>query len=162
VEWINVIVVDVKRSRKQSMKAEELLRRYAAGERDFTGFNLRDVNLSGSNPTEDIFIYDVDLSDINLSGSDLTNAILAGANLTGANFSNANLSGSDLAQCNLTNVNFSGANLNFSVLGCFPVLEHRYEQCRVVLCFNYSNSICAPLMSRGLNTSKLWIGLAPK
>ena len=24
---------------------------------------------------------------------------------------------------------FFGANLNFSVLGCFPVLEHRYEQC---------------------------------
>jgi uncharacterized protein YjbI with pentapeptide repeats len=42
------------------MDAEELLRRYAAGERDFSGANLRRIKLQ----------Y-VSLSGINLSGVDL-------------------------------------------------------------------------------------------
>lgn len=32
------------------MDGEELRRRYAAGERDFSGINFRGVNISGSDP----------------------------------------------------------------------------------------------------------------
>ncbi|MEH1895948.1 MAG: pentapeptide repeat-containing protein [Nostoc sp.] len=53
------------------MDGEELRRRYAAGERDFSGLNLRGVNISGSEPMEDVFIK-IDLSGINLSGANLT------------------------------------------------------------------------------------------
>jgi uncharacterized protein YjbI with pentapeptide repeats len=55
------------------MTAEELLQRYAAGERDFSGINLREVEL-----------VDVQLPSINLSNADLIGANLAGSNLSEA------------------------------------------------------------------------------
>ncbi|WP_293061062.1 pentapeptide repeat-containing protein [Okeania sp. SIO2B3] len=116
LESYYVMVFGRKPSRRKIMDANELLQRYSAGERNFTGINLKGANISGSNPMEDIFVFDVDLSEINLSGSDLTGAILAGANLSGANFSNANLSRSDLSHCNLTNVNLSYVNLSYACL----------------------------------------------
>lgn len=67
------------------MDREELLRKYAADERDFSEFNLRHINLSGA-----------DLRDINLSWADLTGADLSGANLTGADLIETNLNGADL------------------------------------------------------------------
>lgn len=98
-------------------------RRYAAGERDFSGFDLKGVNVSGIDPDLDIGAYDklcpdfaADLSEINLSGSDLTRAILAGANLSNANLTNANLTNAALERCNLTNTNLSGANLTKACL----------------------------------------------
>jgi uncharacterized protein YjbI with pentapeptide repeats len=55
------------------MRAEELLKRYAKGERDFFKANLREANLGGAN-----------LSGANLSGADLREANLREANLRGA------------------------------------------------------------------------------
>lgn len=67
------------------MDREELLRRYAADERDFSEFNLRHINLSGA-----------DLSDINLSWADLTGADLTGADLSRTVLIETNLNGADL------------------------------------------------------------------
>ncbi len=105
------------------MTGEELRRRYAAGERNFFGVDLSEVNISGIDPNLDLVAYDelcpdfaADLSGINLSEANLTNAILAGANLTGANLTDANLTGASLDRCNLTDVDLSGSNLTRAYL----------------------------------------------
>lgn len=109
------------------MDAEELLKRYAAGERDFSGLNLRGAKLNGVDPSiDDLGAYNkpyengiaADLSGINLSEADLTDAELSGTNLSNANLSRANLNRAGLGQCNLTNTNFRGANLTEAYLSC--------------------------------------------
>ena len=53
------------------MNANELIQRYADGERDFSGANLSEANL-----------YEANLSEADLSGADLGRADLSGANLS--------------------------------------------------------------------------------
>ena len=77
------------------MTAEELLERYAAGERDFSGANLYDANLNGAD----------------LNGANLTDANLTGANLTDANLTDANLSEASLGAAKFIGCNFHGTNL---------------------------------------------------
>ena len=77
------------------MNAEELLRRYAAGERNFTG-----VNLSGLKIREK-----VDLDGINLS-----QAIAKQADLGFFTIHNANLEGIDLRDSFFEECYFVGAN----------------------------------------------------
>lgn len=60
------------------MKAEEVRRRYAAGERNFSGANLRGKNFRGQ-----------DLSGADFSGKDIRGANFSNANLSGANFTGA-------------------------------------------------------------------------
>src|SRR5437868_3746851 len=60
--------------RKPPRSADELLQRYAAGERDFRGANLRHADLGGAN-----------LRDANLLGAKLSDTDLRSANLSGAN-----------------------------------------------------------------------------
>ena len=57
------------------MKAQELLRRYATGERDFRNANLRGANFRGQ-----------DLSGANFSGADIRSASFNNATLQGVNF----------------------------------------------------------------------------
>jgi uncharacterized protein YjbI with pentapeptide repeats len=82
------------------MKAEEVLREYAAGKRDFPGVNLTEANLSGAN----------------LSGANLSGANLSVANLSGANLSSANLTKAKLNVAKLNGANLSRANLYEAVL----------------------------------------------
>ena len=98
------------------MEAEELLRRYAAGERDFTGIqisrcDLRDVDLSGANFTKASFKGRVDLSGANLSGANFTKAYLGGVDFRGTNLSGANCRDAYLSGTELEEVNFTRANL---------------------------------------------------
>jgi hypothetical protein len=85
----------------QKMAADEVLRRYAAGERDFRGVNLRDEILTWA-----------DLSGADLSGADLSGANLNWANLSRVNLTAADLSRADLAWANLKAANLSGADLS--------------------------------------------------
>ncbi len=62
------------------MDAEELLEKYAAGERKFHSVNLSQENLKGADLTE------IDLTNANLTGVDLS-----GANLTKAKLNSTNL-----------------------------------------------------------------------
>ncbi|WP_413162395.1 Rid family detoxifying hydrolase [Capilliphycus salinus ALCB114379] len=87
------------------MDAKELLEKYAQGERDFQGVELKGVNLNGAN-----------LSEINLKDADLTGAKLDGVNLTYAVLKNANLSASDLDKAKLMNANLESANLSQAYL----------------------------------------------
>ena len=99
---------------------EELLERYAAGEREFARTSLSLAHLSGAN------LNGANLNGANLGGANLRGANLRGANLLGANLGVANLRGAKLAQANLggsklsgaklSGANLSGANLSGAVL----------------------------------------------
>jgi uncharacterized protein YjbI with pentapeptide repeats len=114
---------------------DQLLRRYAMGERNFVNANLRCTVVASMNLSEINLSYaklsladlsqvnltqaDLtasDLSQANLSGADLSKASLVRANLTKAdlqlaNLKEANLSMANLSQVNLTNADLRGANL---------------------------------------------------
>ena len=72
------------------MDESELLRRYGAGERNFSGIRLAFSRLAGSQ------LPGVNLSRVSLFSARLTGADLGAANLSGANLSGANLSGAFL------------------------------------------------------------------
>ncbi len=127
----------------KSIDVEELLERYATGERDFSEItingsdelyraNLSGINLSKSSVGE-IFMEGSNLSganlrgtqlgqtclrDTNLRGADLTGADLRhanlnGANLTSANLTDASLQGATMQRVNLTDANLTGAEIEF-------------------------------------------------
>ncbi|APB32540.1 putative PatA subfamily protein [Gloeomargarita lithophora Alchichica-D10] len=96
-------------------QANQLLQRYAAGERDFTGINLIGCNLQGAN-LEGVNLSRADLMLADLSGCLLIGAKLAGANLVGAEMVKTNLREASLGGVNLIGANLSQANLNGSQL----------------------------------------------
>ena len=96
-------------------QANQLLRRYAAGERDFSGICLIGCNLQGAN-LEGINLSRANLMLADLSGCLLTGAKLTGANLIGAELVKANLREANLGGANLIGANLSQANLNGSQL----------------------------------------------
>jgi uncharacterized protein YjbI with pentapeptide repeats len=93
------------------MNTEELLRRYAAGERDFSGIDLRSDSYTGR-PN----LKNVDLRDIILRGADLLSVELSGANLSGANLFGASLIQAILIKADLRNAILTGANLTGAIL----------------------------------------------
>jgi hypothetical protein len=87
------------------MDADELLKRYASGKRDFTWVDLTEADLTGAK-----------LTGINLSRANLTRAILAKADLSQANLTKANLSEANLRKANLTRSKLYKANLSAAQL----------------------------------------------
>ncbi len=97
------------------LSRDELLRRYAAGDRNFANANLRcavlcEQNLSQCNLSY-VKLSFANLSGINLSGVDLTSADLSDACLNRANLSQAALYRTLLTRANLSEANLRGANL---------------------------------------------------
>lgn len=82
------------------MQAEEILKKYADGERNFSGVNITEINLTRAN----------------LTGIDFSDATLSIANLTGANLSEANLTGAKLNVAKMSGANFSQAKFNGAIL----------------------------------------------
>jgi uncharacterized protein YjbI with pentapeptide repeats len=78
--------------------SEAILRRYAAGERDFAKIKLADIDLSSA-----------DLRGANFSEADLTDATLEHADLSNSNFQGATLLRTVLRGANLENVDFTKA-----------------------------------------------------
>jgi uncharacterized protein YjbI with pentapeptide repeats len=115
---------------------EELLRRYAVGDRYFINANLRCAqlsniclenidlsyaklnlaNLSGTNLSQANLVA-AEMPAANLSGSNLSRSRLVRANLAGANLADANLRGADLSYAYLSNANLNGADLRGANLG---------------------------------------------
>jgi uncharacterized protein YjbI with pentapeptide repeats len=97
------------------LSTDELLRRYAAGERNFANANLRCAVLVEQNLTRCNLSYAqlnwANLSGINLSGVDLTSADLSDASLGGANLSQASLYRALLTRANISQADLRGANL---------------------------------------------------
>jgi uncharacterized protein YjbI with pentapeptide repeats len=114
-----------KNAQGAALNAEELLKCYKAGERDFTGINLTygnlyTENLSGANLSRANFsgisLIRTNLTGANLTGAELSAAILDNAKLAGANLSSAvliqaHLEGADLSAANLDNTNLTAAYL---------------------------------------------------
>ena len=107
------------------MDAEELLRKYATGERDFAGVDLSGIVLTKYYDDELIGRYQIRedswpdgaiLRGINLSGANLEGANLQKVDLMGANLSGANLAGANLHGARLNEALLSGANLREAVL----------------------------------------------
>jgi uncharacterized protein YjbI with pentapeptide repeats/CheY-like chemotaxis protein len=96
-------------------QVNQLLQRYAAGERNFTGIRLIGCNLQGAN-LEGINLSRADLMLADLSGCLLTGAKLSGANLIGAEMVKANLREASLGGAHLIGANLNHANLNGSQL----------------------------------------------
>jgi uncharacterized protein YjbI with pentapeptide repeats len=107
------------------MTAEELLERYAAGERDFSGVDLSDEDLSLAQLPEIILrdcildqtVFDsCDLSYGNLSGSYLFQSSFDGTKLRKANLIGANLAESSFRNAILDDANLSCTNLSGTIL----------------------------------------------
>jgi uncharacterized protein YjbI with pentapeptide repeats len=126
------------------MTAEELLERYAAGERDFSGVDLMGINLSGADLGADWSSFNLggNLNETNLSGANLSSANLSGANLSVAmlyeadlscaNLSYANLNGAALIGANLTGANLSNADLSEASLGQAKFTSCNFRGTRLV------------------------------
>ena len=87
------------------MTRNDLLKRYAAGERDFHGADLRWADLRRAD------LCWADLRCANLRGANLRGANLRWADLRGASLSEANLRGADLYEANLREASLCCANL---------------------------------------------------
>ena len=83
--------------------ADELLTRYAEGERYFSGAHLPGANFAMQS------LIDVNLSDSQLEGCDFTLA-----HLYGANFSHSQLSRANFNSANISSVNLDGARLKWT------------------------------------------------
>jgi hypothetical protein len=86
--------------------AEELLERYAAGERYFARAKLANAKLQGA------YLASADIHDADLAGADLRHATLSEAKLTGTDFSGADISTAELSEADLSGANFTGAKLS--------------------------------------------------
>jgi uncharacterized protein YjbI with pentapeptide repeats len=104
------------------MDAEELLKGYAAGERDFAGITLSDIRLGGGGG--------VNLEGVNFSGAIFKNILIERyrtTNITiGSKFTNCNFSYSKWSFCEMPRL--VGCNLQYSVMeGCF--FSRRFIDC---------------------------------
>jgi len=99
---------------------EELLARYAAGERDFRGANLQGIELqyarlNGINFSRTV-LYDARLCRIDLSGADLSGARLGDAVIEDIDLSEANLSGAVLQGASVRRSCMEGVNFENAIL----------------------------------------------
>jgi uncharacterized protein YjbI with pentapeptide repeats len=94
----------------RTMDRQELLERYASGERNFGDVDLRGAQLDG------VILSGVQLRGADLGGASLNGANLWGADLTGAQLENASLSGTDLRRARLVGANLRGADLSEALL----------------------------------------------
>lgn len=101
---------------KPVSSAKELLKRYAAGQRNFDCAVLRGANICGADLTN-AYLSDADLHGAILSNARLVNAILVHADLGDVDFRHADLSGAILSDADLSDANLSGANLRDTNFG---------------------------------------------
>lgn len=101
-------------------EVEEILAKYEAGERNFSGVIMCEVNFSRANLSGANFsnatLSLTNFSGANLSGVNLANAKLNVARFSGANMTNANLQGSILNVANLIRADLTDALLNDATL----------------------------------------------
>lgn len=96
---------------------EELLERYAAGERDFSNCRLSGENVLRGANLEGIILVHADLAEEDLSGTNLCGANLSGAGLEQAGFNDANLTGAYLINAlDIEFANFCQTNLTNAIL----------------------------------------------
>ena len=117
VEVMHPATTCLPRNWEAPVKAQELIRQYQGGERDFVLRSLRRCELSGTD------LYGINLSGSELRGCDLSQAKLTGARLRRADLSWANLSGADLSGADLGSADLRAADLREANLS-YANLEH--------------------------------------
>ncbi|MEH2240309.1 pentapeptide repeat-containing protein [Nostoc sp.] len=166
--------------------AEELLARYADGERDFRGIELiqsaeepqdnmidlqkailRDINLRGA------YLRQADLSEADLTGADLfgvslesawlKRAIVRDANLYSANLHwcslhEADLRGTNLAQMNATSAFFCGANISSFEFAILIKTNFRNAYIAPNIIWSYGNFVYDTTMPDGTIKSGPFFG----
>ncbi|APB34341.1 pentapeptide repeat-containing protein [Gloeomargarita lithophora Alchichica-D10] len=100
--------------------AEELLRRYERGQRNFSGVQLNQAALIEA-VLDGIILQEADLSRCILRRVRLTQAQLQGANLAGANLIEADLTDADMSGCNLSPTKLTGQAVQALVGASVPV-----------------------------------------
>ncbi|MEG4403932.1 pentapeptide repeat-containing protein [Microcoleus vaginatus GB2-A3] len=98
------------------MDAQELITKYAAGERDFTAILLCEANLSR----------------IDLSGANFSEAILSLTNMSGTNLSNANMRKAKLNVARLSGANLYKANLSGAILNVANLIRADLREAQLV------------------------------
>lgn len=139
--------------------AEELLARYADGERNFAGIEL--IQSEGVPQDCMIDLEGAILRDINLRGAYLRQAYLRGADLTGADLfgvslesawlndaiiRDANLYSANLSWCHLTDADFAGTNLAQMNATCalFRGANIRSFEFAILIRTNFRDAYIAP------------------
>ncbi|MGK7931961.1 MAG: pentapeptide repeat-containing protein [Microcystaceae cyanobacterium] len=96
-----------------SQTLNEILHRYAVGERNFQGINLQSANLARIKLSQANLIK-ANLSHANLQNADLSHSKLIAADLSYANLSDANLRNAKLIGANLTGTIFKNTDLSYA------------------------------------------------
>lgn len=116
------------------MNIQELLERYADGERDFSsvgmlrqlkvpgGQNLSGISLRGCN------FHEVDLSEVNLAGADLSGVVCQSTSFRNADLRGANISVATFWE----GTDLSGADLSFANLSQLTVEDAIFQQASLV------------------------------
>ncbi|MEG4322878.1 MULTISPECIES: TerD family protein [unclassified Microcoleus] len=134
-----------------AITAQDFLKRYNEGERDFVGINLAGVDLSGKTLKSPISLSQANLSNANLSNANLQGANLIGANLQGANLKSINLQQADLIQANMKRANLTKANLNYARLIQSNLSQAKLSETQL----NSANLTGADLSQANLNKASL-------
>jgi uncharacterized protein YjbI with pentapeptide repeats len=92
------------------MKAENILGKYAAGEREFSGIHLSDAKLTGAT-LNGANLSQTKLTKINFNLAKLSSTNFSKATCDRINFSGANLTLADLSEATLNDANLSNADL---------------------------------------------------
>lgn len=95
---------------KVQLTADQVLRDYSQGNRNFSDHNLNQMNLLSAKLSNSKFVKST-LIGTNLQSSDLHKANFYNANLAQANLKNADLQNAQFVRANLKNADLQGANL---------------------------------------------------
>lgn len=100
----------VNERRQHGVTREELLDRYAAGERDFAGTQLAGINLQNQD------LRDIDLREANLRGGNLRNAKFRDSDLRNIDFRDADLRVTSFRGSNLEGARFEGSIRRYATI----------------------------------------------
>ncbi|MGB3513972.1 MAG: pentapeptide repeat-containing protein [Microcoleaceae cyanobacterium] len=141
-------------SRQPIVSAEEFLRRYNEGERDFTGINLSGVDLSGKS-----FAADLNLSNANFNGANLSGTSFNSVDLTGAKFRDVNLRESNLNSAKLSEARFINTNLNKAQMNYAKLEKANFRNANLSEA-NLESANLTQVMFRNVNLSQAKLGSA--
>lgn len=128
----------------------KLLRRYAAGERNFSGENFSGI-VFRSLPYKKIDLSEADFSNANFENANLNRVNMTNCDLYNSNFKNVDLSQSNLSGSNLTNTNLSFSNIIDANLSSTKLTKVNFTQANL----NNANLTNADLDSANLKQANL-------
>ena len=120
------------------MTAEELLRRYAAGERDFKGAKLKNLDF-GNVDLSDINFTNTSINNVKFDGTNLSRVILDRAKIASTHFFMTNLQEANLREVNMFGVYVEKANLKKVRIADSSFIECTFEEVNLEQAFIKNN-----------------------